>query len=77
MRPSSTPATYPASSLLTTSKPFASMKRTIGLSMVLLHGAPIAILATPSRVSASTNAVAAVVAGRPEASSMRLISSRS
>ena len=53
------------------------MKATIGLSMVLLHGAPIAIFLAPSRVSASTNAVAAVVAGRPEASSMRLISSRS
>ena len=71
------PATNPTTSLCTTSKPLASMKSTMGLSMVLLHGAPIAILLAPSRVSASTNAVAAVVAGRPDASSMRLISSRS
>jgi hypothetical protein len=33
--------------------------------MTLLQGAPIAILVTPSSFSASTNAVAAVVAGRP------------
>ena len=49
----------------------------MGLSMVLLHGAPMAIFPAPSRVRASTNAVAAVVAGLPEASSIRLISSRS
>jgi hypothetical protein len=53
------------------------MKPTMGLSMALLHGAPIAIFSAPSRRRASTNAVAAVVAGLPAASSMRLISSRS
>src|SRR5215204_5836250 len=47
------------------------------LSISLLHGAPIAIFVMPSPLSASTNAVAAVVAGRSEASSIRLISSRS
>src|SRR5215216_7213775 len=76
-RPSSIDATNPTTSLWTTVKPLFSMKSTMGLSMVLPHGAPMAIFLAPSRASASTNAVAAVVAGLPEASSMRLISSRS
>jgi hypothetical protein len=70
-------ATKPTTSLCTTLKPLAVMNSTIGLSIVLLHGAPMAMDFTPSRLSASTKAVADVVAGLPEASSMRLINSRS
>src|SRR3954468_3002152 len=73
-RPTSLLLTTPIATWLSTSMPCASRKSATHLLVVSLQAAASATRRTPSVLKASSIAVAAVVAGLPLASSMRLMS---